>query len=91
MRLPPEKNLPCWNGSRYFGEVARTARKTFAMQTGSCKTYRKNRSACPCAHRSRCKVLNEHDHRFIVGVVYETDGDDDSDDGSDDYNDGDGW
>ena len=42
-------------------------------------------------YRSRCKVLYEHDHRFIGGVAYEAVGDDNSDDGSDDYNDGDGW
>lgn len=88
MQLPPENNVPCWHCSQYFGEVARTALTyIFCHATGSCEMYCKYRSACPCVHRSRCKVLYEHDHRFIVGVACETDGDDNSDDGSDDYND----
>jgi hypothetical protein len=84
VQLPPEYNLPCWHCSQYFDEVARTARKYFATQSAAAEIianiYR------------RALVFIDHDvtyciNMIIVGVAYETDGDDNSDSGSDDYND----
>jgi hypothetical protein len=83
VQLLPENNLPCWHCSQYFGEVAHTARKYFAMQPAAKKSIA-NVNLCAL-------VFIDHEVRYcmnmiIVGVAYETDGDDNSDYGSDDYN-----